>query len=85
MLLVLRAQTAIQWAAVNDFRAEPERGPARLVVRQGLEIHVGVRTQQSLEPAVARTFFPHDDSTVPDDNLRIQRGKTFWANAARGL
>jgi len=42
MLLVLRAKTTIQWATVSDFSAEPKRGAARLVVRQGLEIHVGV-------------------------------------------
>ena len=85
MLFVLRAKAAISWAPVHHICAESEGELARLVVGQGIEIHLGVGTHQRLEPAVSRTPFSHDDSAVCDKNFSIHNAQAFWTHTTGRL
>ena len=73
VLLMLRAETAVQRTAVHHLGAEPQRHRARLVVAQGAEVHLGVRAEQRLEPAVGWAPLPHNDPAALEQHLGIDR------------
>jgi hypothetical protein len=52
VLLVLRAQAAVGWAAVADLGLEGQRYRARLVEPGRLQVHLGVAVDEGLEPAM---------------------------------
>jgi hypothetical protein len=61
VLLVVRAQPAIERAAVADLGLELERDRARLVEPLDVDVHLGVAIQQRLERLVHAAPFaqPH--------------------------
>ena len=82
VLLVLGAQAAVQRAAVLDLGAEFQWDGARLVELDRVHVHLGVGTDDALEPAVVRAPFPHVDLVVADDDLGVDHRFALGADAA---
>ena len=85
VLLVLRAQAAVQGAAVFDLGAEFQGQSARLVEFDRVHIHLGVGADDALGPAVGGAPFAHVDLVVADDDLGVYDRLTFGADAAGQL
>ena len=85
VLFMLRAQSAVEGTAVQDFGAELQGHGPRLVELDGVHIHLSVGTNDALEPIVVRAPFAHVDLVVPDDHLSIDDPFAFGANAAGQL
>ncbi len=71
MLLVIRAQPAVQGATPGDLGLGLQRDRARLVEAHGLEVPVGTGVQQRFEAAVVGAALPQVQLVVPDVDLRV--------------
>ena len=85
VLLVLRAEPAVQGAAVLNLCAEIQRDGAGLVETHAADVHLGVRADNPLEPTVFGAALPHIDLVVADDYLRVDNRLAFRANGAGEL
>ena len=80
VLLVLRAEAAVEGAAVFDLGAEVQGDGAGLVESDAADVHLGVGADDALEPAVLWAAFSHVDLVVADDYLGIDDGFAFGAD-----
>ena len=71
VLAVLRAQAAIERAAVDALRGDARRGLAGLVELRLLHVGAGVPVDQSLEPAVLRAPLAHERAVVAQEHLGV--------------
>ena len=82
---MLRAETAVQGAAVLHLGAELQGEGAGLVKLDGVDVHLRVGADDALEPAVVRATFAHEDLVVTDDDLGIDDRLALGADASGQL
>src|SRR5207244_3768372 len=71
VLLVVRAEAAVERAAVADLGRELQRDGARLVEPLDPRVEVGVAEDERLEPTVLRAALAHDDLAVTQQDPRV--------------
>ena len=83
MLLVFGTEAAVQRAAVLNLSAEFQRDGARFIELDRVHVHLGIGTDDALEPAVGWAPFPHVDFVVLDDYLGVYHSFALGTDAAR--
>jgi hypothetical protein len=81
VLLVVRAEAAIQRATVAHFGGELQRERAGLVVAGNLGIELGVAKNEGFELAVLRASLPHDYFVVPEQYVRVYHLPAYGTEA----
>jgi hypothetical protein len=71
MLLVVRAQPAVERTAVVDLGLGPQRQGPRLVEPQRRRVHLGVAIDQRLEAPMVAAALAQVDLVLPDVDLRV--------------
>ena len=81
VLLVLRAEAAVERAAVDDLGLELERDGARPVEAHRVEVHPGVAVDERLELAVLAAALAQVHPVVADVHLRVDHRLAHRADA----
>src|SRR5258708_4103808 len=81
VLLVVRAQPAVEGAAPGEFGLGLQRDRSRLVEAYGLEVPVGTGVQECFEAAVVGAALPQVEAVVPDVDLGVEDDLADGADA----
>jgi len=85
VLLVLRAQPAVQGTAPFHLGAKAQGHRPRLVEGGRRHVHLGVGAYQSFKPAVVRAALAHVDPVISQEHLGIDESLAYRADAAGQL
>ncbi len=80
VLLMVRAESAVQRTTVTDLRGELKWYAARTVESGRAHVHLSVRANDSLKPSMLGTSLLHVYSPVPDVDLSVENLTTFRAD-----
>ena len=83
VLLVVRAESAIERATAIPLRRKLKRNGAWFVELRGIGIHACVAVYEPFEEPVLRAAFPHVDLGVADQNLCVDDSAADGTDAAR--